>query len=1121
MAYLALTGQPQQRDHLLALLWPNYDSASGRNNLRRELSNLRKLVGPGLVQSDRNSIQLVESDSLWCDTTAFLQRIKTAKSHHVADEPLCDICVRILQEACELATDDLLAGFSLADSPAFNEWLFYENEQLKRAIVDTLQQLITHYEARGFYENGIPLAQRWLGLDPLHEPAQRALIRLLYWSGQVTAAQRQAALCKELLRDELGVEPDDGTQQLLDAVASRRLRSPETAIKNTVAQTEGSDAALSPASLRHNLPAQATAFIGRETEITAILDLLDEPKQRLVSLVAPGGMGKTRLALAVAERAVASSAFPHGIFFVPLAPLNDSAHIPTALADAVQLPLDAGSPLKSPREQVLDYLGNKQMLLLLDNFEHLLEGIGFVNEILQLAAGVKVLTTSRERLGLRAEQIYAVQGLAYPNWLEPIDANAFPAMALFIQTASRLKADLVLKPSDRLVIAQIVRLVEGMPLALELAAGWVDALALEEIAQEIEAGIDFLATDLHDMPARQRSIRAVFNGTWERLTQELQNIYARLSLFQGGFDRSAAQSVAGANARTLALLVNKALLSFDHETRRYQIHELVRQYGATRLGENESIRLAMCHKHCAYFAERMAIWGEQFRGAQQVSALSAMAADIENCRLAITWAVAQGDAGRIATLIFALGVYFEWHAQYQAGIAIFDELESALERQSEPPEDTLTRILTWKAAFLQAMGRQVDAATLLNAATEKAIGPESKAEIGWRRGQIEYGRDFEQARIQLEAGIAYLSGGTDRWLEARIQLTLGNVLWGMGQKEMALKAMEACLLIGEATGDLHVQHEVTARLSAFFRQRAERALGLHYAERSLEIAILMGNRLAIAVAQGNLAATVGEYFGQLERSRALQLESLATLSDLGHHYGLYVGYHRLGMLLMAFDDLEASRDAFIQAEIAARQAGNALGVANSMYWQGQLHDPDHADDVQKQLIDAFLLAHQTGANDGLLMFVNDLAYVLRDRVSESEYRRLLITVAEEAIATRVATRLLTSMPFTLRELVLALPDLDDVDRARWTALCIELVRALCTYSPVKGRLFYVSCFTPIALWWAQLPKAAHQEMDPEAGADALLAVAQQILAALPSLGRPKGGRLDYDEIIMMFGLSEE
>jgi predicted ATPase/DNA-binding CsgD family transcriptional regulator len=413
--------------------------------------------------------------------------------------------------------------------------------------------------------------------------------------------------------------------------------------------TDASDA-LKPALAEHNLPRQTTPFVGRRSELIEIARLLDEPDTRLITILAPGGMGKTRLVLAAAEQQ--SRAFPDGVFFVGLAPLRSADAILTAIASAAGFNFYAA---ENPEQQLLDFLSERQMLLALDNFEHLLDGATLVNAILRAAPQVRVLATSREKLNLSGETIYALSGLDFPTWETPEDALEYDAVRLFMQSARRVRPDFELRADHLDYLSRICRLTAGMPLALVLAAGWVDALSLEQIAGELQQGIDILETELRDVPERQRSVRASFNYTWERLSDAERDVFIRLSVFKGGFTVEAAQAIAGANARHLRKLVDRALVQIL-PTGRYDIHELMRQYASGHLrdaGEYDHMKTAHCHYYLELLREHETI----IKSPRQLESLAAIYADHENIYAAWRYGVEQGEAEAIRQAAETLTTY--------------------------------------------------------------------------------------------------------------------------------------------------------------------------------------------------------------------------------------------------------------------------------------------------------------------------------------------------------------------------------------------------------------------------------------------------------------------------------
>jgi non-specific serine/threonine protein kinase len=359
---------------------------------------------------------------------------------------------------------------------------------------------------------------------------------------------------------------------------------------------------------KHNLPAQTTPFVGREHELQHIANVFTNPDIRLLTIIGQGGMGKTRLMLEVAHRLMrendllseAPPFYADGVFFVELAALSAPENIITAIADAMSFQFQPDE--RSPKQQLLDFLRPKQVGLMLDNFEHLLAGAGIVHEILQAAPHVRITVTSRERLNLSGETLLHLEGMDFPDWETPEDALEYSAVKLFLQGATRANSAFTLKADDLVYVARICRQAEGLPLAIILAASWLPMLSISEIAVEMRQSLDFLQTELRDIPSRQRSMRAVFDYSWNLLNLNEQQIFTRLAVFSGSFTREAAEAVTGAHLRVLMSLTNKSLLRRHAESGRYEIHELLRQYAEAYLQAAGETEMARNH-HSIYYAK--------------------------------------------------------------------------------------------------------------------------------------------------------------------------------------------------------------------------------------------------------------------------------------------------------------------------------------------------------------------------------------------------------------------------------------------------------------------------------------------------------------------------------------
>ncbi len=422
--------------------------------------------------------------------------------------------------------------------------------------------------------------------------------------------------------------------------------------------------------MQATLPSQPLPFVGREREIDRILALLADPACRLLTITGPGGIGKTRLALEVARR-VAEAA---EVVFVSLEPLTSPDAVPRAVGDAAGIPLTGR---ESTRELLVGRLQARELLLVLDNFEHLLAAADLPAELLARAPGVRMLVTSRESLNVQGEWLFPLDGLDLPS--EGDDGPAPPAsVQLFVERARRARPDFSLE-AERAGVERICRLVEGMPLALELAAAWTRILPSAAIADEIARGLDVLGARVRDAPARHRSIRTAFDRSWELLSEAERRTLARLSVFRGGFTHHAAYHVAGADLHTLAALVDRSLVRLG-AAGRYHIHALLRQYAAGQL-ESPEEQAAARRAHGVYFAGFLGDRLERLIGDGQVEAVGEIAAEIDNIRAAWQWAVETRDVASIAAAAHPLALYHAARGPYREGAALLEQAAGSLRRQ--------------------------------------------------------------------------------------------------------------------------------------------------------------------------------------------------------------------------------------------------------------------------------------------------------------------------------------------------------------------------------------------------------------------------------------------------------
>ncbi|MCB0193618.1 MAG: tetratricopeptide repeat protein, partial [Anaerolineae bacterium] len=443
----------------------------------------------------------------------------------------------------------------------------------------------------------------------------------------------------------------------------------------------------------HNLPVQATPFIGRKSAVAGLQERLNTAAGRLITIIGPGGIGKTRLALAVAEKQLQpATAFADGVYFIALAPI----HAPEALIQTVAEGLDFSlSSAEEPETQLLSYLRPRRMLLVLDNFEHILDGATFISHILQTAPGVNVVVTSRERLNLAHETLWPVNGLQFAELTTLDDALTCDAVRLFVQRTRQVRPDFELRPEDLPDLRRILQAVWGMPLAIELAAAWMNVLSLAEIAAELGHSLDLLESELRDVPDRHRSMRLVFDRSWQRLTASEQALFKSLSIFRGSFSHEAVRQITGASLRVLAGLVNKSLLMSRPETGRYELHELLRQYAAEKLAADDlETNLAVRQAHATYYADVMQQGWRDLRSAQQKTALEAIEQDIENIRAAWRYRLAERNSAELLKFVDSFWIIYDIRGWHHAAVALFKETAEQMQLQDD---DDVVRLVRGKA----------------------------------------------------------------------------------------------------------------------------------------------------------------------------------------------------------------------------------------------------------------------------------------------------------------------------------------------------------------------------------------------------------------------------------------
>ena len=885
LIYLLIEGNKQHaREALMTLLWPDAPLKSAQVNFRQVLARIRKTIpesgGQPLLLSDRKTVSLNPEASYEVDVLTFERLVGNQPS--LTQQSTVDQ----MEEAAVLYRGDFLADFYLPDSNEFEQWVAAKRPYYRQQALATLDSLASHFLAQQDYAQAQTYSWQQLEIDPLRERACQQLMTALAHTGQRSSALAEYERFRQLLWDELEVEPSQETAVLHQQIQDDEIRAvePPKVSKKTN---------LTP---RNNIPTQPTPFIGREEELAALQAYLDDDGQRLITIVGPGGMGKTRLALAVTEQNLASgNSFANGIFFVNLAPMSEPSQMVSAIADAVNFQLAGGSQdPRSPKQQILDYLRKKHLLLLMDNFEHLLDGVDLLNEILDVAPGVQILATSRERLHLHQEQVYPIQGLEFPDWETPEDAVRYTAVQLFLQSAQRNQADFALSDGDDLTyLARICRLVAGMPLAIELAAAWVDTLPLADIATEIQESLDFLETEMRDMPERHRSIRASINYSWQKLDKKERDVFAACSVFRGGFTQKAGHAITGASLRTFSRLVNKSFLQFDSSTKRYQVHELMRQFGAEILAEDDERETAVRDQHSNYYLEALANRTEDLKGPRAKEAHQEITADYLNAYRAWHWSVQRHHFEPLDRAFFSLGYHAikndrnpEFEAALRSAIATMENSALTITQQLFLARLWI-RLSTFVRSSEERQGALANGQALLDdlAESELDLRPVA-AEFVTRSANLAVAEGRFDDALQLgKDGLILYQELNDQWHQANKLHGLGATSNVLGQQKVAESYFQQSLSLSKSIGD---ELGIIDNLLMLTEVSLNQGNAKHHREmvmEHLETAREFGNHQL----EVSILATIGNTFlyeARPEETLKYYLESLEICEDVGYVWGI-------------------------------------------------------------------------------------------------------------------------------------------------------------------------------------------------------------------------------------------
>jgi predicted ATPase/DNA-binding SARP family transcriptional activator len=645
LVYLAGTTKSHAREVLADMFWSESSQLQAMSNLRDVLHTLRKYLKP-FINITRYSVNLNPEAVVWLDVNE-LDSVLTIMQADEGD--LTAMTAEKLETALALYQSDFLDGFYIRGARGFEEWLLYERERIRLGTLDALFSLAIFHANMANFKKGIHYARRALDLEPLMEAGYQQLMRLLDSSGRSSEALIQYEKCRHILSKELGVEPSEETQELYSyLIKGERLPGfPGT-------------------QHLHNLPLPLSYLIGRDDDLTQIATHLENPACRILTLIGVGGIGKTRLGIHAAASGL--DFFPDGVWLVELAAFTEAEMLPEHIADVFGVTAQEARGGLGVTDILVDYLKHKTLLLVLDNCEHLIEACAwFVEAIIKGCPQVKVLATSREALGIPGEQIYQVLPLAAPpDNVQLHNPYEYPAIQLFCERAEASRPRFCATAENTDVLADICRQLDGIPLAIELAAARVKVISLNQIAGRLQDRFHLLTGGPRTALPQHQTLQATMDWSYNLLTESERCLLRRLPVFSGGWTLEAAEEVASFGEVTkqqildlLTQLVEKSLVGVEKRafSMRYGMLETVRQYGMIKLLEGGEIDIVW-RRHANFYVHLAEQADVGLRNHRQIESLELLDAEHDNLRAALGWSIGNGEVDLAFRLVGALGWYW-------------------------------------------------------------------------------------------------------------------------------------------------------------------------------------------------------------------------------------------------------------------------------------------------------------------------------------------------------------------------------------------------------------------------------------------------------------------------------
>jgi predicted ATPase/DNA-binding SARP family transcriptional activator len=913
-AYLALRpGVPQRREKLAGTLWPDATDANARSYLRQALWRIRR----ALETADRDYLLADDLTIAFAADADYALDVALLEQEVTTNTPTAE-----LLRGVEVYHGELLPGF-------YDEWISPERERLQAIYEYKLILLLDRLVAEQRWPEALDWAERWIALGHVPEPAYRALMMAHSALGDRSSMAAAYQRCVEALQRELAVEPSEVTRALYEQLSQTDAAS--TLLSQLPLETQPPVA--------NNLPRQLTTFVGREREMAEVKELLRTTTSRLVTLTGTGGCGKTRLSLQVAQELLA--AYPQGVWLIELAPVADPALVPLTVATTLGLREESGRPIIAT---LTDYLRGRKTLLLLDNCEHVITAAAqLVESLLHACPDLTILASGREQLGVSGEAAFRVPSLSLPDPRRALEIEAlshYEAVHLFIDRAQLALPGFAITPENAGAIAQICQRLDGIPLAIELAAARVNVLDAEQIAARLTNAFRLLTGGSRTALPRQQTLRALMDWSYNLLSEPERTLLRRLSVFAGGWTLEAAEAIGATEDDVdvihsddvldlLTQLVNKSLVIVERprgDRVRYRLLETIRQYAREKMSDYCDTDCAW-DRHLEYFVRLAERAEPELRGPQQVQWLNRLKEETDNLHAALAWS----QDGYVEAGLRLASALYEFVLRYGSISVLADRLLQLLQHPDARSRTTLrakalettANLISWEGDLTQARAFAEESLEIYRELGDIAGKAHSLDSLGTIICLMD---DYEIGRPQvLESLRLYRQLGDPAGI-ATVLLDLGGIVDNK-EPERARVYLQECLAIFRERGDLIGTTYALSALGIVALRQGEFAQAQRWLEESLQLqGSIGGPDPMILMHLGELALRQGAY----ERARAYFERGLAVCQETGITVIALWSTVQLGYVYLREGEEECAQETFAEVQQRFREMGSKIGVVYAL-----------------------------------------------------------------------------------------------------------------------------------------------------------------------------------------------